>query len=294
MLTDCFSVEILKQCCLDKEYLHFKAMSNSKGMSNYRNVMLGGRHSLLPPKSPFPSASPAYPDYVPTGVIGQKTHPKPRDGNVHHQRTSSESFLLEEQPSWLDDLLNEPETPVRKAGHRRSSSDSFAYVDVASASNLDYAAPDEYRYKNLVSVPSWASQDFDARQTAYYAESNLIKPKHRAWESPVSALNHPNNLHSARENPVMQNAGSAGSVQEGDGRSPATAEKLESAEAGPHDFKPSSEKKDNHAKATSETDTKRAKQYVVFISVCHLFCCMKYVFMIASHLFLFLSPMCST
>ncbi|KNA26019.1 hypothetical protein SOVF_000070 [Spinacia oleracea] len=34
----------------------------------------------------------------------------------------------EEPPPWLDDLLNEPESPNNKA-HRRSASDSFAYTD---------------------------------------------------------------------------------------------------------------------------------------------------------------------
>ncbi|KAK2663661.1 hypothetical protein Ddye_002235 [Dipteronia dyeriana] len=240
-------------------------MANSKSSSNFRNAMFAGKHSLLPPKSPFPSVS-AYADYAPTGVLGPKAVPKPREGNIHHQRTSSESFLLEEQPSWLDDLLNEPETPVRRGGHRRSSSDSFAYIDVISANNIEYAAPDEYRYKNLVSMPSWASQEFDylkdVRHGPYYAEANSAKLKNRAWESPVNALTHPSSLSSARENAVMQNAGSTGATQEADVRPSTASDKLETAEADPHDPKLSSEKKDNsHAKTSaSETDTKRAKQ----------------------------------
>ncbi|KAK3184853.1 hypothetical protein Dsin_032139 [Dipteronia sinensis] len=241
------------------------AMANSKSSSNFRNAMFSGKHSLLPPKSPFPSVS-AYADYAPAGVLGPKAVPKPREGNIHHQRTSSESFLLEEQPSWLDDLLNEPETPVRRGGHRRSSSDSFAYIDVISSNNIEYAAPDEYRYKNLVSMPSWASQEFDylkdVRHAPYYAEANSAKPKNRAWESPVNALTHPSSIPSARENAVMQNAGSTGATQEADGHPSTASEKLETAEADPHDPKLSSEKKDNsHVKTSaSETDTKRAKQ----------------------------------
>ncbi|KAK0591057.1 hypothetical protein LWI29_035029 [Acer saccharum] len=216
------------------------AMANSKSSSNFRNAMFAGKHSLLPPKSPFPSVS-AYADYAPTGLLGPKAVPKPREGNTHHQRTSSESFLPEEQPSWLDDLLNEPETPVRRA-------------------------PDEYRYKNLVSMPSWASQEFDylkdVRHAPYYAEANSAKPKNRAWESPVNALTHHSSLPSARENAVMQNAGSTSATQEADGRPSTAGEKLETAEADLHDPKLSSEKKDNsHAKTSaSETDTKRAKQ----------------------------------
>lgn len=135
--------------------------------------MYSGKHALLPPKIPFPSVTPSYVDYVPSGVIGSKAVQRPRDGNSHHQRTSSETLLIEEQPSWLDDLLNEPETPVRRGGHRRSSSDSFAYVDVANASNMDYAAQDEYRYKNMMSIPSWASQDFDFHKDARQASQSL-------------------------------------------------------------------------------------------------------------------------
>lgn len=54
-------------------------------------------------------------------------------GSDHHHRCNSESFLIEEQPSWLDDLLNEPaETVIVHKGHRRSASDTFAYVGTAA------------------------------------------------------------------------------------------------------------------------------------------------------------------
>lgn len=48
-------------------------------------------------------------------------------GVSHHQRCSSESFLIEEQPSWLDDLLNDSDSVFHR-GHRRSASDSYAYL----------------------------------------------------------------------------------------------------------------------------------------------------------------------
>ncbi|KAK6121365.1 hypothetical protein DH2020_044892 [Rehmannia glutinosa] len=88
-------------------------MANSKESSSIRSVMYNGKNSLLPPKSPYPSISPSYTEYIPNSAIGPKALPKPRDGNSH-QRISSESFLIDEQPSWLDELLNEPETPVRR------------------------------------------------------------------------------------------------------------------------------------------------------------------------------------
>ncbi|KAF2319882.1 hypothetical protein GH714_019962 [Hevea brasiliensis] len=162
---------------------------------------------------------------------------------------------MEEQPSWLDDLLNEPETPVRRGGHRRSSSDSFAYIDVTNTSNIDYAAQDEYRYKNMMMVPSWGSLDFDflkdARQASLYADVSMTKQKNRGWDSSLNVATRISGLPSARENP-----------QEADGVPTSVHEKQDSAESGLHDSKNSSERKDNsHAKSsTSETDTKRAKQ----------------------------------
>ncbi|CAI9114868.1 OLC1v1015680C1 [Oldenlandia corymbosa var. corymbosa] len=46
----------------------------------------------------------------------------------HHQahRWASD-FFIEEQPHWLDDLLNEPDTQIHR-NHRRSASDTFAYL----------------------------------------------------------------------------------------------------------------------------------------------------------------------
>ncbi|KAK1370088.1 hypothetical protein POM88_036180 [Heracleum sosnowskyi] len=82
-------------------------MVNSKGPSSFRIMMHNGKHYLLPPKSPFPSISPSYVDNVPSPAIAAKVMPKPRDGNSYHQRTSFECVLIEDQPSWLDELLNE-------------------------------------------------------------------------------------------------------------------------------------------------------------------------------------------
>ncbi|KAF2293864.1 hypothetical protein GH714_005257 [Hevea brasiliensis] len=241
-------------------------MANSKGSSNVRNFMYSGngKYALLPPKIPFPSVTPSYVDYMPSGVIGSKAVQRPREGNSHHQRTSSETLLTEEQPSWLDDLLNEPETPVRRGGHRRSSSDSFAYVDVANTSNIDCAAQDEYRYKNMVSTLSWGSQDFDYHKDAWqaflYADVNMTKQKNRAWDSSLNVVTCPSGLPSARENAVSRSSSCA--PQEADCVPTSVHEKQDSAESGPHDSKKSSERKDgSHAKSSAlETDTKRAKQ----------------------------------
>ncbi|KAF9684997.1 hypothetical protein SADUNF_Sadunf03G0008400 [Salix dunnii] len=239
------------------------AMANSKGSANIRNLMYPGKHPLLPPKSPFPSISPSYIDYVPSNSFGSKTVQKPREGNTHHQRTSSETLFIEEQPSWLDDLLNEPETPVRRGGHRRSSSDSFAYIDVANASNIDYAAQDEYMYKNMISIPSWGSHDFDhhqdVRQASLYSEMNLTKQKIRAWDSSLNAPTFPSSFSSVREIAGLQSSGSSCAPREADCVS--ESEKQDPLD-GPYDQKISFEKKDssNSRSSASDTDTKRAKQ----------------------------------
>ncbi|KAF8645537.1 hypothetical protein HU200_066153 [Digitaria exilis] len=92
------------------------------------------KQALLPPRSPFPTAT-----YADRGPIArpQGAAAHHRHGHGHHQRTSSESFIEEQPPSWLEDLLHEPETPAARqhgrAGHRRSSSDSFALFDGGAA-----------------------------------------------------------------------------------------------------------------------------------------------------------------
>ncbi|RXH73537.1 hypothetical protein DVH24_016359 [Malus domestica] len=244
-------------------------MANSKSSSNIRNFMYSGKHPLLPPKSPFPSVAPSYADYVFSPAIGSKIVQKPREGNAHHQRTSSESLLIEEQPSWLDDLLNEPDTPIRRGGHRRSSSDSFAYVDAINASNLDYSTQDEYKYHNMISAPSWGSQDFDPRKdlrhASLYTELNLVKQKNKAWESSLNSVNNLGGLPSARDNIVLQSSRSLSTPQEADGIASTANEKQDHVDSGLHDPKASSERKDNsNAKPyASETDAKRAKQLLI-------------------------------
>ncbi|XP_061365723.1 uncharacterized protein At4g06598-like [Gastrolobium bilobum] len=240
-------------------------MANSKGSSGIRNLMCPGKHALLPPKSPFPSVSQAYADYVPNPTLGSKAANKPREGKTHHHRTSSENLVLEEQPSWIDDLLNEPETPVRRGGHRRSSSDSFAYIDTVNVSNISYADQDEYKYKNLASVSSWSSQDFDHNKDAchmhMYPEMNSAK-QNRAWDSFSNAVRNLGGVPSGKDNVAFQSSGSPCTPHEADGLLPTANEKHDSVESGLQDAKSSSERNDgSHAKSSaSETDTKRAKQ----------------------------------
>lgn len=155
-------------------------MENSKGPSTMRN-MYNKKHYSLPPKSPNPRIAPFYSEYGSNSLNGSREMiPKHRDVNSLHQRTYSEILVMEEQPSWLDDLLDEPETPVKR-GHRRSSSDSFTYIEAANA-NVEHATHVEYGLRNTNPAPPWASQVFDL-----YKHDLVLKNGKQVCVSPQSA-----------------------------------------------------------------------------------------------------------
>ncbi|CAH9126294.1 unnamed protein product [Cuscuta epithymum] len=66
---------------------------------------------------------------------------KTDEGVSHHQRCLSESLLMEEEPFWIEDLLSDPVDVVHK-GHRRSASDSFAYLGAFAEGLYVNMAPD--------------------------------------------------------------------------------------------------------------------------------------------------------
>lgn len=240
-------------------------MENSKALLNMRNLMYSGKHALLPPKSPFPSGSSSnFTDYFPNPIIGSRAVQNPREGNVHHHRTSSGSLLMEEQPSWLDDLLDEPETPVQRGGHRRSSSDSFAYLDAVNVSNAKYTQ-DDSRCKNI-SLPSWASLDFeprkDAHQTSFHMQASWIKQKNRTRELPPTTLIPNQGVHpSAKSSILLESSRPLSTPLEANGLSSTTTEKQDSAETGLQDPKPTQRIESPNVKPVlTDTDNKRAKQ----------------------------------
>ncbi|KAL4580731.1 hypothetical protein LXL04_016933 [Taraxacum kok-saghyz] len=256
----CFNVNLISFQDLHciKNRISDLNMANSRGPSTTtpRNMMYNGsgRHSLLPPKCPFPTIPPSYSDYLSNPTIPPKGIPKYRDINSHHQRASSESLLIEEQPSWLDELLNEPETPVQR-GHRRASSDSFTYLEAANAanSNVEYGVQkDEHKLRNLTNIPSWGSQDFDfykdGRTTS--TPNHLINPnlKSRAWDSLQN-----------RENFGLQRSVSLGASNDLRGIASTIREKQDGGELGPQDLSENGSQDANNERKDS-TDTKRAKQ----------------------------------
>ncbi|XP_057978901.1 basic leucine zipper 2 isoform X2 [Malania oleifera] len=83
------------------------------------------RQAHLPPRCPFQKK-----------VAPRSTHepipPTPRRGydlRPQHHKSSSQSSILEEQPAWLDDLLDDSDLNSKGTSHRRSASDSLTLLD---------------------------------------------------------------------------------------------------------------------------------------------------------------------
>ncbi|KAI4375532.1 hypothetical protein MLD38_013390 [Melastoma candidum] len=241
-------------------------MSNSNGLQGTRDwTFATGKQVFLPPKSPFPgNYSTSYSDFVPSMLAGSTVvqRPAPGEGSFHPiQRTSSESCLTDDQPpSWLDDLLNEPETPVRRGGHRRSSSDPFANFNVASGFSQD-------NNMTMMSAPSWGVfQEFQPYGSLWYpnpsTESNCVMQKNKSMESSSNAPVHRPNRSIPEDNlHVQSNGPSRDTSLEGDGSS-TSCERQKHVEHAANASKAVSDRKDSaYGKASSsEADNKRAKQ----------------------------------
>ncbi|XP_042464873.1 uncharacterized protein At4g06598-like [Zingiber officinale] len=124
----------------------------------------------LPPKCPFPAS---FVGSSSINCIGPKGNPIARDGVRFHQRTASESFLLEEQPSWLDELLREPEIAVGRRDHRRSSSDSFVFLDSSDSS---------WNGDGSNAVAFWGPQELDYLKQIQHAPHYLDANSYRGTQ----------------------------------------------------------------------------------------------------------------
>ncbi|CAL9130783.1 unnamed protein product, partial [Musa textilis] len=152
-----------------------RSMSNSpQGAPHSGGSQSCPGHSLLPSKRLIPTPSTSCADDSYSNSIDSKA----REGvTTMHHRAASESFLLEEQPSWLDDLLNEPETAVTRGTRRRSSSDSFAHLETSSFSwSADGVARESSKHCTSTAAPSWGSQKVDyfkdMQRTSYHMDAN--------------------------------------------------------------------------------------------------------------------------
>lgn len=215
-----------------------------------------GKQPALPPKSPGSTLPPSYVDFSSNLSLGTIGPPKSKQG-CRHQRTSSESnlTLIEEQPSWLDDLLNEPDIPIGKGSHRRSSSDSFTHSHIPSSSSaLENVAFHSFNYTNIGCQAAWKQEQ------PLYADANSSKrPFGRKQEMDLNTQNNPGSSNSLVKSKSVPQLSSVSASKEAEtSSSSAGHNQQESAQS----VEGSSEKTgDFHAKKTqSEMEVKRIKQ----------------------------------
>ncbi|KAK2993453.1 hypothetical protein RJ640_005147 [Escallonia rubra] len=210
----------------------------------------------------FPSTccvSSSYPDSF---IVGLTDTLKPMEGQGLHQRCSSESVPIEDQPSWLDELLSEPETVVHR-GHRHSASDSSAYLDAAVEA---FDIREGCKLTNPTAEPSWKSHNF-----FYYKDSSLVlvdkKPssidgrRYGVWESSSNSVTGPRGLPPTMDGIAPQISGSASGPHTDQVLSP-TTEKYDMVELGSQNSEGSGGRSDcSQAKpSVPKADAKRAKQ----------------------------------
>ncbi|AEE31800.1 bZIP family transcription factor [Arabidopsis thaliana] len=84
--------------------------------------------------------------------------------NMHHHSASLDDLFTEDQPAWLDELLSEPASPKINKGHRRSASDTAAYLNSALMPSKE----------NHVAGSSWQFQNYDLWQSNSYEQHNKL------------------------------------------------------------------------------------------------------------------------
>lgn len=93
-------------------------------------------HHHLPPRCPFQKKTVARPTNDPVSPTLHKDTTTGSTSSRHH-KSVSQSYIIEEQPAWLDDLLDDSD-PNSILHHRRSASDSLTMLDdLVPLTNLD-------------------------------------------------------------------------------------------------------------------------------------------------------------
>ncbi|KAF3790855.1 Basic leucine zipper 61 [Nymphaea thermarum] len=82
-------------------------------------------YAHLPPRCPLQSRGLAFPSLDSGSLLSERS----QDSCRGHKRSPSLSAVIEEQPSWFDELLGESETGLSGSLHRRSSSDSATFSE---------------------------------------------------------------------------------------------------------------------------------------------------------------------
>ncbi|KAI4332307.1 hypothetical protein L6164_017229 [Bauhinia variegata] len=163
-------------------------MENSNNLYNLGKPAHTGRPLRLPPKGVTSSFDTSQAECFSHSVVGSEGLSVFPEGLGRHQRTLSADFLqTEEVPSWLTELLDEPDTSTCRS-HRRCSSDSLAFLQSAAEASQ---RKDAYM-KHTTSKSS-------SRQSNFYRPTDLSQISHRhpnsfdtsmnaSWELSLSSL----------------------------------------------------------------------------------------------------------
>lgn len=232
---------------------HNKVSSNSANWSN------SGKTPKLPPRIPLPSTIQGLREGGSSMPNGKMHNRLPKDDRKQHQRTSSESFIIEEQPSWLEDLLNEPEIPSGRGTHRRSSSDSVAYMDIFSTSSkmqgisqLEFSTSETPSFlPSSVSLPFYMQRDMSCPSS--FDISSASMPSVRGWKSSVNPFSYHNCVASMEDSSLLASFGCSFVQQDMDNNF--TTAKQEREKSSEFDDEESAEREENmFLKATANVD----------------------------------------
>lgn len=119
-------------------------MESSNCLPNSKISTYTGRRAIAGSSVVLPQILPSYSE---PSLVGLKADAESTEISGHQPPRWASDFFIEEQPFWLEDLLNEPDGQVQR-GHRRSTSDTFAYLGEA-VQDLDIR--EEPSHKHLTS-----------------------------------------------------------------------------------------------------------------------------------------------
>eukprot|EP00249_Psilotum_nudum_P004604 c18106_g1_i1 orf=2-823(-) len=122
------------------------------------------QHDVAPKNHLLSSAAPGLPDISGDCFPSWSNIPYTSDGRKNHQQTPLANIVPQTFSSWTDDFLSDSQDALpKKSSHRRSSSDSVAFLNVpVSFGRIDeITEEDENDCRSVASIPSKGSQEFD-------------------------------------------------------------------------------------------------------------------------------------
>jgi regulator of replication initiation timing len=218
-------------------------------------LSLGPKENPAPSGTPFELFFPPYSTHYVSSTCAIESSEdllRPVEEESYHQRASSDSFLVE-QLSWLDELLDEPDSPLYK-GHRRSSSDSVAFLDTATKT----FRKEETKLKTSATAggSTWEFHSINYHEnslkTSFHPDSTPKKEKNKSRESPlISVIGSSSGVAPSTDSITLQVFAPQEPVGVGLRSKPIARQNQEDSEVSSNV---------NHSPCKSKTDSKRAKQ----------------------------------